>query len=177
MRNLIKISNGFILVELIVSIVLIGIIGIFTSMFIYTGIKGYLMAKQTNESAVKAQIALDRINLELRSINAIPAVTPPVDDVEITYTSDDLPGTRKIVYDTTDPDNHTINIEGVGGVEYVLLDHVETFTLSVDIEDLDNSGGSPDDISGINIGFKIADVGSGFDLRIYPRNMLPKTWP
>ena len=73
MRKLSEISGGFILVELIVSIVLIGIIGIFTSMFIYTGIKGYLMAKQTNEGAIKAQMALDRINLELRQINAIPA--------------------------------------------------------------------------------------------------------
>ena len=69
MRKLSEISGGFILVELIVSIVLIGIIGIFTSMFIYTGIKGYLMAKQTNEGAIKAQMALDRINLE--SINRL----------------------------------------------------------------------------------------------------------
>jgi hypothetical protein len=183
MRNFNKISGGFILIELIVSIVLIGIIGIFTSMFIYTGIKGYLMAKHTNESAIKAQIALDRINLELRNIKAIPVayppnpgIYPPNPGISITYTSDDLPGTRKIEYVTTDPNNHTINITGVNGVSYVLLDHVETFTLSVDLEDLDDSGGSPDDISGINIGFKITDVGSEFNLRIYPRNMLPKTW-
>ncbi len=174
MRNLVKIPGGFILIEVIVSIVLIGIIGVFTSLFIYTGIKGYLIAKHTNEGAIKAQIALDRINLELRKINAIPAATPPVDDVEITYTSDDLPGTRKIEYVAND---HTINITGGSGVSYVLLDHVETFELSVIVEDLDNSGGLADDISGINIVFTIADVGSEFSLRIYPRNMLPKTWP
>ena len=172
MRNFIKISGGFTLVEMIVSIILIGITGIFTSMFIYTGIKGYLMAKHTNEGAIKAQIALDRINLELLKINAIPAGSPPADNSSITYTSLDLPGTRKIEYDTTDPDNHTINITGAGGVPYVLLDHVETFTLDLNYADLDKDGN--DEISVINIGFKIAEVGSEFSLRIYPRNLLPK---
>jgi type II secretory pathway pseudopilin PulG len=174
MRNLTKISGGFILVELIASIVLIGIIGIFTSMFIYTGVKGYLMAKHTNEVAIKAQIALDRINLELRNIKTLPAGAPVLNS-SITYTSDHLPGTRKIEYDNNDPENPAIKITGVNGA-YVLLDHVETFWLSADVEDLDDSGGLPDDISGINIGFKITDVGSKFSLRIYPRNMLPKTW-
>lgn len=173
MRNLIKISAGFILVELIVSIVLLGIIGIFTSMFIYTGVKGYLIAKQTNEAAMKAQIALDRINLELRKINDLPPGSPPIANTSITYTSDDLPGTRTIVYDTSDPDNHTINI-GVDGIPYVLLDHVETFNLSWEVADLNNSGDGNNEISGINISFTIADVGSPFAFRIYPRNWLPE---
>jgi type II secretory pathway pseudopilin PulG len=174
MRNLIKISGGFILIELIASIVLIGIIGIFTSMFIYTGIKGYLMAKHTNEGAIKAQIALERINLELRNMSALSTTDPPINNSEITYTSDDLPGTRKIEYVNTDPDNPTINITGENGA-YVLLDHVETFSLSLDVDDdLDASGDGNNEISGINIGFKITDVGKEFNLRIYPRNMLPE---
>jgi hypothetical protein len=174
MRNVIKISSGFILVEVIVSIVLVGIIGVFTSMFIYTGIKGYLIAKQTNEGAIKAQIALDRIHLELRKIKALDADNPPILNSSIEYTSDDLPGTRKIEYVITDPDNHTINITGESGVSYVLVDHVKTFALSLSYADLDNSGGPGDNISGINIGFTLTDVGSEFNLRIYPRNLLPK---
>jgi hypothetical protein len=175
MRNFIKIPGGLVLIELIVSIVLIGIIGTFTSMFIYTGIKGYLMAKNTNEGAIKTQIALDRLNMELRNMSSIPAASPPTVDTDITYLSDDLPGTRKIVYNTTDANNHTINISVDGGTGYVLIDHVETFTLSVLIDDLDNSG-SANDISAVNIGFKIADVGSAFNLRVYPRNMVEKSW-
>jgi hypothetical protein len=172
MRNFIKTSGGFILIELIVSIVLIGIIGVFTSLFIYTGIKGYLTVKDTNQAALKAQIALDRIGMELRKIKATDSVNKPDPDKSITYTSDDFTGTRKIEYDAN---SKTIKITGEGGVPYVLLDHVQTFTLTLDDNDnLDHSGDGSLEISGINIGFTIAEVGSEFNLRIYPRNMLPK---
>ena len=62
-------AKGFTLVELVVTIVLVGIIGTFTTFFLYTGFSGYLRAKDTAEGAFKAQIALDRISLELRDID------------------------------------------------------------------------------------------------------------
>ena len=64
-------QKGFTLVELIVTLVLVGIIGTFTTLFMYTGLNGYLRAKDTSEGALKAQIALDRISLELKDINDI----------------------------------------------------------------------------------------------------------
>jgi len=161
-------AAGFILVELIVSMVLLGIIGVFTSLFLYTGIKGYLIAKQTNEGAMKAQIALDRINLELRKISALPAL--PEENRSITYNSEDLPGTRKIGYNDADPDNRSIYLE-IDGTRYVLLDRLAAFRLSLDEEDLNNDGN--DEIAGIDIGFTFTDFGTPFDIRIYPRNWLP----
>jgi hypothetical protein len=76
MKNIFHKFSGFILIEMIMAIVLLGVIGIFTSMFLYTGIKGYLIAKQTTDGAMRAQIALDRINLELRKITDLPSPGP-----------------------------------------------------------------------------------------------------
>ncbi len=38
-------QKGFTLVELIATLVLVGIIGTFTTLFMYTGLNGYLRAK------------------------------------------------------------------------------------------------------------------------------------
>jgi prepilin-type N-terminal cleavage/methylation domain-containing protein len=67
----IKHQKGFILIELIMTIVLIGIIATFTGFFIYSGINGYLRAKYITNGALDAQRALDRISLELRDITDI----------------------------------------------------------------------------------------------------------
>ena len=168
MKNLIKHRGGFTLVEMITSIVLLGIIGVFTSLFLYTGIKGYMITKQTNEGAMKAQIALDRINLELRKITSLP--NPPVANTSITYTTDDLPGTRRIIYDSN---ASTISIDNGTNI-YVLIDQIATFTLSWDVADLNNSGDGNNEIAGINIGFTLVDIGRPFNLRIYPRSWLPE---
>lgn len=158
---------GFILVEVIVSIVLMGILGVFTTMFLYTGIKGYMISKQTAAGAMRVQIALDRMNLELRKANNVTAATGN----SITYTTDDLPGTRRIFYsDTTEPNVEAIYIE-VDGVAYPLIDNIDpgTFTITLaDTRDLDNDGGN--EIEGISINFSLTDIGRPFNLRVYPRN-------
>ncbi|UCE56848.1 MAG: hypothetical protein JSV31_15820 [Desulfobacterales bacterium] len=162
MENPVKRSNGFILIEIIVSTILLGIIGIFTSMFLYTATKGYLISKQTTDGAMKAQIALDRINLELRRVNAVPNFTQ---DTCITYTTDDLPGTRKIIYDSN---AHTISID-VNGNANVLLDQISTFNLSYKGANLDTSDGDSE-IAGIIIEFTMTDIGRPFKIQIYPRS-------
>jgi len=178
MRNLRTNFKGLILIEIIVSIILLGIIGVFTSMFLYTGINAYMLSRQTSEGAMRAQIALDRINLELRRVNGIPPGLWPVVNTSFTYTCDDLPGVRKLVY--TAPDNPPDNDNGyialdVDGNQNTLINDLTSFTLSVDTADLNNSGDTVEEISGINIGFTIKDVGKPFNLRIYPRseNWLP----
>jgi type II secretory pathway pseudopilin PulG len=170
MRNIFNNFSGFILVEMIVAIVLLGVIGVFTSMFLYTGVKGYLIAKQTADGAMRAQVALDRINLELRKITDLPGPAPNPESDEVTYTTDDLPGTRTIVYDS---DANAISIEVTIGVDtntYLLLDRVETFNLSWEEANLDNSGDASLEIAGINVEFTLEDVGRPFNIRIYPRN-------
>ena len=173
MKKIFHKFGGFILIEMIMAIVLLGVIGVFTSMFLYTGIKGYLIAKQTTDGAMRAQIALDRINLELRKINDLTGPAPNPKPDGITYTGDDLPGTRKILYDSN---ANTISIEVTIGVEsntYLLLDRVETFNLTWEEANLDNSGDASMEIAGINVEFTLEDVGRPFNMRIYPRNWLP----
>jgi prepilin-type N-terminal cleavage/methylation domain-containing protein len=159
-------QNGFTLVELIVTIVLVGIIGTFTTLFLYTGLNGYLRAQDTAEGALKAQIALDRIALELRHLNDIQVWTPP--GHSIVYTSDTLPGVRRIQWDSN---AETISI-AVDGVDRILLDEVTSYALSRSMTDLNNSGDGNLEVAYIDITFTVGDMGRQFNLRIYPRNMV-----
>ena len=160
-------QGGFTIIEMVISLVMLGILGVVTTMFLYTGIKGYMISKQTADGAMRVQIALDRINLELRKANDVTAATAD----SITYTSDDLPGTRRIFYsDSIETDVEAIYIE-VDGTAYPLLDNINpgTFTITLaDTRDLDNDGDN--DIEGITINFTLTDVGRPFNLRVYPRN-------
>ena len=157
------------MIEIIVSIVLLGILGIVTTMFLYTAINAYETSRTTSEGAMRAQIALDRMNLELRKVTSVTAATA----TSITYTNDDLPGSRRIFYDTTDANNHMIKIEIDGGTAHPLLDHIDpgTFAISLaDTRDLDNDGNN--EIEGIDISFNLYDIGRPFNLRVYPRNLI-----
>ena len=91
-----KNAKGLILVELIMTIVLIGIIATFTGFFIYSGINGYLRAQYITNGSLDAQRALDRISLELRDITDI---IPTPNATSITYKSSTLTGTRTLKYD------------------------------------------------------------------------------
>ena len=159
-------QNGFTLVELIVTIVLVGIIGTFTTLFLYTGLNGYLRAQDTAEGALKAQIAMDRIALELRHINAIQTWDPS--NNLIVYTSDTLPGVRRIQWDGG-TDNITITVDAT---DRILLNAVTTFALSRSQKDLNNSGDGNLEVAYIQISFTIGEMGRQFSLRIYPRNMV-----
>ena len=105
-----KHQKGLILIELIMTIVLIGIIATFTGFFIYSGINGYLRAKYITNGSLDAQRALDRI----------------------TYKSAALTGTRtlKFVGDTI--------IINVDPNDYILLENVSTFNLSYAYLNLDD---------------------------------------
>jgi len=59
---------GFTLVEVIASLVIVGILGAIAGMGIVTGLRGYMQAKENGHLAQKAQIALTRINRELMEL-------------------------------------------------------------------------------------------------------------
>ena len=154
-----KQRTGFVLFEVIVSLVLVGAIATFSSIFLISGIEGYLFSKKASESALKAQIAMDRISLELRDINNIDSI----DSTSITYTSDTLSGTRIIKFDSN---NIYINVDAS---DYLLLDDISNFTLTAILSDLNNDGS--DEIAYIDVGFTITDI-PAFSVQIYPRNMV-----
>ena len=172
-RPAIRPQKGFTLVELIVTLVLVGIIGTFTTLFMYTGLNGYLRAKDTSEGALKAQIALDRISLELRDITAIDAITPKSNpdtlaDSNINYSTTTLPGSRKIIYDSN---NGEISID-VDNVENVLLDEVKKFTLTATYKDLNYYSGGELEVESINVSFTVGGIERSFSARIFPRNIV-----
>ena len=162
----IRAQNGFTLVELIVTLVLVGIIGTFTTLFMYTGLNGYLMAKDTSEGAMKAQIALDRISLELRDIDTIDLVTF-TNDTQIDYTSVTLPGNRKILY------NGGVVSLDIDGNAHALLDAVSDFTLRMTPADLNYFADNKNEVQAIDVSFKVGDIDRTFSARIFPRNMVP----
>lgn len=168
-----KHQKGIILIELIMTLVLIGIIATFTGFFIYNGINGYLRAKYITNESMDTQMALDRISLELRSIDYFTSA--PVLNTSIIYksTESELPGIRILRYDAA---NNAILIGEVGS-EQPLLENIKSgsFQLAVKDKDLDNDGSS-DDIEAIEVEFKIIDISTIFRTRIFPRNLVEKTW-
>ena len=68
--------NGFILIELVTTLILVGFIGAFVGLFLNTGINGFLASRRNSEAALKAQFALDRISAELRRIENLPRHRP-----------------------------------------------------------------------------------------------------
>jgi prepilin-type N-terminal cleavage/methylation domain-containing protein len=162
-----KHERGFTLVELIVTLVLVGIIGTFTTLFMYTGLNGYLRAKDTSEGALKAQIALDRISLELRDINDVSDFNA---DTNVDYTSVTLPLARRIRYDAV---NDEILLS-VGGNENLLLDDVRTFSMTATYNELNYYGNNVDEVAAIEVGFSVGEIERSFRTRILPRHMVMK---
>ena len=92
-----KSQRGLILIELITVIVLVGIIASFTTFLLYSGIKGYMDTKNRTEGAINAQMALDRISLELRELDYFTSYTQ---NSSLSFTSEVLSGTRKLSYNS-----------------------------------------------------------------------------
>jgi len=160
-------QRGFVLIELIAVIVLVGIIASFSTFFLYTGFNGYLNTKNATEGALNAQMALDRIALELRNISDI---MPTPSSTSVTYKSEELTGTRTLKYVGNDV------LINVNANDYKLLENISSFTLSITARDLDHDIASDDEVVRIDVEFELNDIGKKFKTNIFPRNMVKKTW-
>jgi hypothetical protein len=160
--------KGLILIELITVIVLIGIIGSFTTFFLYSGINGYLHTKNTSAGALNAQMALDRITLELRNLNYFTSSPVTSGNASLSYQSEvaALGGDRILKYDSTQ-ETIAINIDGT---PYLLLENVTEFSLTVTPEDLNQDG--VEDVASIGVGFHLQGIGTEFKTNIFPRHMV-----
>lgn len=166
---MIKNPKGLILIELIITLVLIGIIATFTGFFIYSGINSYLRAQHITNGALDAQRALDRISLELRDITDI---TPTPSTTSVTYKSATLTGTRTLKYDVN---TKTIFIR-VDPNDYALLENVSSFNLTYVTDNLDNDPAPVEEVAFIDVAFNLVDIGTDFQTRIFPRNLVARTW-
>jgi hypothetical protein len=176
-------TNGFVLIELVTTLILIGFIGAFAGLFIYSGINGFLASKRNSEAALKAQVAMDRISAELRSINAsFKPVFKPDDStkkMEITYQNSIAPGDRILrIKDKPPPDGVGPGIYlTVNGKENALLDKVDISKSYIECEatkNLDNENNN-NEISAIRVTFKLSDMDTEFKVGIYPRAFI--TYP
>ena len=159
-------QSGFTLVEIIVSLLLVGILGTFTLFFLAEGIEGYFISQRAAESAFKAQIALDRIRVELIDIDSLAAA--PVLDTSIRYNSADpeLAGSRALNFS-----GGTLYLT-VNGTGYPLIDDISNMILQVQYEDLDNDS-LLDEVAYVDVGFTIESQ-PAYSIRIYPRQMVSK---
>jgi hypothetical protein len=160
-------NTGFVLIELVTTLVLVGVIGTFAGFFLWNGINGYLASKRNSETALAAQVTLDRISAELRHATSFPVA--PVANTAITYRCSDLTGTRRLRYDSG---GKTVYLS-VNGIENPLLNSVSAFRLSLESANMDNDGANTSEVAAIRVGFNVAEVGTPFDVRIYPRAFIP----
>ena len=164
-----KNQKGLMLVELITVLVLVGIIGTFATFFLYLGVNGYVNSKTASDGALNAQTALDRITLELRDLNyftSAPVISATNGNASLSYKSEVLDGTRVLKYDSG---THTIALN-IAGQDYLLLEKVVSFNLSVTAKDLNYDG--VDDVAAIGLEFNLDGIGKDFKTAIFPRYMV-----
>ncbi|MBU1612355.1 MAG: prepilin-type N-terminal cleavage/methylation domain-containing protein [Proteobacteria bacterium] len=169
-------QSGFTLLELIISMVIMGIILVVGSMFFATMLSGYNTARQGVEYGQMAEIAVDRIVYELKNATGQAGgdTVAVVANTSVTYesTAPVLSGSTRIIsYDgTTD----TINLS-VAGTSHLLLENVSAFTLGVTRNDLDGNAGNGNEISSFDVSFTITNYGAysqTFTMQIAPREFL-----
>jgi prepilin-type N-terminal cleavage/methylation domain-containing protein len=154
-----KREAGFTLIEIIVTLVLVGILSVFAGLFMTTYLNGYFMVKNNTETAMKAQMALDRMSLELKDATDISILTG---NSLITYTNS-LGANRTIKYVSP-------NIYLSTPTDQILIDQVQGFTLSATYDNVYNV--AADDVAFIDVGFTVTGF-NPFSTRIFPRTRIP----
>ena len=154
-----KREAGFTLIEIIATLLLVGMLSVFVSLFMTTFVNGYFMARNNSVTAMKAQMALDRMSLELKDMSAVSVLT---DNSLITYTNSSGTGrTIKFVgsniYLSTPTDN-------------VLIDNLQSFTLSAAYDNV--YAVAANDVAYLDIGFTVSGY-TPFRTRIFPRTRIP----
>ncbi|NQU03783.1 MAG: hypothetical protein HQ589_06525, partial [Syntrophaceae bacterium] len=86
-------KSGFTLVEIVASLLLVGFMSVFAGSVIVTFTKGYLFTKENAHMAQKAQLAMSRINRELKELLNVTAASSTAIKIE------SATGTRNIGLD------------------------------------------------------------------------------
>jgi len=158
---------GFTLIEIIVTLVLVAILSVFAGLFITTFLNGYFTIKNNSDAAMKAQMALDRMSLELQDVGAVSAaVLNPISvltpNTLITYTNQ-AGEVRTIGFDGS-------NIYLATAANNVLIDNIDNFQVNAVYGNVYNVAAN--DVAYIDIGFTVHGY-SSFSTRVFPRNRIP----
>jgi prepilin-type N-terminal cleavage/methylation domain-containing protein len=161
-------EKGFTLIEVIVTLVLSGVVAAFAGLFMTTFLNSYFFAKTNSESALKAQVALDRISLELKSMRSVTTFT---NDSLVTYTRFVSEGSVATVDRTLQFVAPRIYLGNAGVAGNVLIDNVQSLTLRHTDDNLDNVAGN--EVAFIDVSFRITGITTPFSARILPRHLVP----
>ena len=154
--------RGFTIIEVVIAITLVGILSVFLGFFVGNFVSGYFFTRANSEAALKAQVALDRMAIELKDMRT---VTNVADNNSITFTNSSG-AARTIRYI-----NPRINLT-VDGTDWELLDGVIGFTLSALFDNMDGVVGAKEEVAHIDIGYNLGGIPAPFTARVFPRNMV-----
>jgi len=119
-------ENGFTMIEVIVSLLLIGIMAVLAGMGLVAITQGYVFSQQNNETSLKAQVALAKMVKEIGSLRIETDTITATTATSISYTYTD------IVTETTA--SHTIaQPAGQAQIQFdgiTLVDNVNSFTFT-----------------------------------------------
>ena len=121
-------EKAFTLIEVIVSLVLIGILAAVAGFGLVKITEGYVFSKKNAETVQKAQIAMARIVKELSAAEKAPAAATAIttaDETSVTYTRQEPIGSNTFIPYTITLTGSTVQINGT-----TLVDNVTAFTLA-----------------------------------------------
>lgn len=114
-------QKGFTIIEVIVTLILVGITAVLAGMWIVSVASGYIFAKQNAENVQRGQLAITRLTKEFTAIRSVDAGA--TNDTQITYTRADASGIP--VTSTVSKIGSELQLNGD-----ILTDGVHTFTLA-----------------------------------------------
>lgn len=109
-------SKGFTLIEMVVTLVLVGIMAVGMTYFLIPGIQGYLFAQENAELTQKVELAMTRLTRELRECYTCYGPQGQIELVPPGYSFENTLGNR-----TIELINDKLQING-----YTLLDNVQS---------------------------------------------------
>lgn len=159
-------TNGFTLIEIIASIIIIGVLTAFVSIGTASIIEGYILTKKNADTAMRTQVALSRLIKEFSTINEVDKGTNT--SITYSYIKDGTPAEDRIVSWSGETNDLLL-----GGNK--LAENVSFFELKYYASHDDPEGDNNwDDSKIIGITLKItgaSDVVSPFSIKVTPRNL------
>ena len=140
-------QDGFTLIEVIASLIIMGFIGSIAGMGIVHAVDGYVLAKESSATIQKSKIAVSRITKEFHSLTKI-ADSPTPSHSSISYFREN--------------ESYTLNYKADLGQIFMnddlLLDKVKTFSLAY-YDQYDDSKPDPSDpTAGFSENTKLVDI-------------------